>query len=669
MLDGMPPGMTTPSPHDDHPNSPVGARQTQFLDVIGRDEAERRFHEHLPLTPPGCETIPLSEAAGRVLAADIVSAVDVPSFDRSNVDGFAVVAASTVSATEDAPRGLILNPEVLAPGVSPVCELSSGTATTIATGGMLPRGADAVLMIEHSDVDADGRLAVRRAVCAGENVTFAGTDVARGENVLRAGQLLTSRELGVVAAVGLAEVSVVRQPRIAILSTGDEIVSPGRPLPIGSVYDSNAAILGAAVAECGGCPINLGVVGDDEHLLESALRSALPYDMVLLSGGTSKGAGDLSYRIVNRLGQPGILVHGVALKPGKPVCLAVCDGTPVVLLPGFPTSAIFTFHEFVAPVIRRLAGLPQDARATVNATLPMRVNSQRGRTEYLLVSLFETDCGTLTAYPMGKGSGSVTTFSRADGFVTIPQQTEFVAEGTAVEVTLLDRHLSAADLTVMTSHCVGLDRLLSHLQRQGFTLKVMAVGSLGALAAAKRGACDLAGMHLLDAATGQYNRPFLSDGLELIPGYGRMQCFVYRAGDSRFAGKSVGEAVRTALRSQDCRLVNRNAGSGTRILIDEQLTLHGMAGQTPPGYELQVSSHNAVCASIQHGHADWGVAVDTVARMYGLHTIPLKAEQFDFVVPRSRRHRPAVAAFITLLQDPHIREELRSAGFHPEEVA
>ena len=186
------------------------------------------------------------------------------------------------------------------------------------------------------------------------------------------------------------------------------------------------------------------------------MDEGLACDMVLLSGGTSKGAGDLSYRVVSRFGDPGIVAHGVALKPGKPICLAVTGGKPVVVLPGFPTSAIFTFHEFVAPVLRAFAGLPPERRETIPATLPMRVNSERGRTEYLLVSLVRTDEG-LAAYPMGKGSGSVTTFSRADGFVTIPQHQEIVEAGTTVAVQTAGRGVEPADLVVIGSHCVGLD--------------------------------------------------------------------------------------------------------------------------------------------------------------------------------------------------------------------
>ena len=635
-------------------------RQTQFLTVISRDEATERFRRHLKLAPLGFETVTLGAALGRVLADDVIAEVDVPGFDRSNVDGFALQAADTFGATEESPRHVKRGDELLTPGVVPTVAIGRGEAAVIATGAMLPRGADAVVMVEHTEiVQADGTSSVEisRAVAPGDNVSFAGTDIARGETVLRGGQQLTSREIGVLAAIGVAEVRVCRRPRVAILSTGDEIVPPGSPLPLGSIYDSNAAIVGAAVAELGGEPIQLGVVPDDEQQLADALDTALQYDVVLLSGGTSKGAGDLSYRVASRLGDPGIVAHGVALKPGKPICLAVSHGKPVVILPGFPTSAIFTFHEFVAPVIRAFAGLPPERKQTVAATLPMRVNSERGRTEYLLVGLVQGDDG-LRAYPMGKGSGSVTTFSSADGFIAIDQHTEILDAGSEVQVQLLAQGVEPADLVIIGSHCVGLDALVGHLVRRGIRPKVMYVGSMGGLKAALRGECDIASVHLMDPKTGEYNRPLLTDALALVPGYRRMQGIVFREGDSRFAGRSVELALAAALADPECVMVNRNPGSGTRVLIDELL-----GARRPPGYGVQTKSHNAVAAAVRQGRADWGVAIDTVARQYGLGFTPMLEEHYDFIVPKARLERPAVVAFRELLADDDMRDELRRLGF------
>jgi putative molybdopterin biosynthesis protein len=641
-------------------------RQEQFLTVIDRDEAERRFQAVLDLRPLEAETVPLGVALGRVLGDDVIAPLDVPGFDRSNVDGFAVQAVDTFGASEDRPRTLHLNPEPVPTGVQPRQMVRPGTATSIATGGMLPRGADAVVMIEHTDLRGD-ELTLVRPVAPGGNVTFAGTDIGRGETVLRRGERLTSRETGVLAALGLDRISCFRRPRVAILSTGDELIAPGEPLRPGMVHDSNATVLADAVRELGGEAVPLGIVPDDDRRLDTALRGALDCDVVLLSGGTSKGAGDLSYRAVGRLGAPGIVAHGVALKPGKPLCLAavnVPDRRPVAVavLPGFPTSAIFTFHEFLAPVLRRLAGLPARPPGVVSARLPLRVNSERGRTEYLLVSLTADDAGGgYVAFPMGKGSGSVTAFSRADGFVVIPRQREYLERDEVVRVQLLAAELEPAELVVIGSHCTGLDFLLGELFKRGVRSKTLAVGSTAGLEAAKRGECDLAGVHLLDPATDEYNRPFLSDAVELVPGYGRLQGVVFRPGDPRFTGRSLSESVAAALADVECVLINRNRGSGTRVLIDRLL-----GAARPPGFLTEARSHNAVAAAVAQGRADWGVAIAPVARASGLGFLPLCEERYDFVVPKARLGRPAVRAFVELLAEPATRRALTALGFQTE---
>src|SRR5262245_7445373 len=500
------------------------AQQDQFLQVVDRDEAVARFHRHLDLRPLGRERVPLLQALNRALAGPVVAQVDVPGFDRANVDGFAVRAADTVGASERAPRLTRHNAEILTPGVEPRLPVVTGVASLIATGGMLPRGADAVVMVEHTEArqeDGATLIEVRRPAAAGQFVSFAGSDLARGEAVVRAGQVITSREIAMLAAVGCASVEVWRRPRVAIVSTGDEIVPPGQPIRAGAVYDSNAAILAAAVVEAGGVPGELGIGPDDEgalaRLVERGLASC---DMVVLSGGTSKGAGDLCYRAIAHLDDPGAVVHGVALKPGKPVCLAVTAGKPVVVLPGFPTSAIFTFHAFVGPVVRALAGLPPEETEQVDATLPLRVTSERGRTEFVMVSLVRgRDSGPPAAYPIAKGSGSVTSFSQADGFIAIDRHVESVAAETPVSVQLIGRSRRLADLVIVGSHCLGLDAIIERLEAKGLSVKAMAVGSMGGLTAAKRGECDVAPIHLMDPATGAYNAPFLPAELELVPGY------------------------------------------------------------------------------------------------------------------------------------------------------
>jgi putative molybdopterin biosynthesis protein len=645
-----------------------GARQHQFLEVVDRDEAERRFRKHLRLAPLGEERVALAQGLGRVLSREVVSEVDVPGFDRSNVDGFAVRAADTAGASDDCPRLLRLNPEILTPGVQSKGAVDEGTATILATGGMVPRGADAVLMVEDSEVrEASGELQieVRRAVAPGEAIAAGGGDIARGETVLRAGQVLSSREIGMLAAVGLGEIWVWRKPRVAIFSTGDELIAPGSTAPgeamrLGGVYDSNSAILAAAVEELGGVAVPLGIGRDDEAELASLLRTALDSDVVLLSGGTSKGAGDLAARVVGRLSDPGIVVHGVALKPGKPICLAVTGGKPVVILPGFPTSAIFTFHEFVAPVIRAFAGLGPERRESVLATLPLRISSERGRTEYVMVSLVQGEGGALAAYPISKGSGSVTAFGHADGFFAIGAQAEMIPAGSEVEVSLIGGQHKLPDLVFIGSHCAGLDVLIGKLNEEGLAVRALNLGSTGGLAAAKRGECDIAAIHLMDPATGEYNRPFVTDTLELIPGYGRLQGIIYRKGDARFEGGSAEMVVKAVLGDSGCLMVNRNAGSGTRVVIDRLLN-----GVRPAGYSKQAKTHHGVAVAVAQGLADWGVAIQTVARQCGLGFLPLQAEQYDFVVPKNRLQRALVQRFLELLRDPSVRVELEALGLMP----
>lgn len=625
--------------------------QQQFLEVLDRDEAEARWHAVIAPAALEPEVVPLADALGRVLAEDVRAEVDVPGFDRSNMDGFAVRALDTYGAMEEKPVRLRLNAEVLPTGVIPAVEVVDGSATTIATGGMLPRGADAVVPVEQTDIEDGGATVVaRRPVVPGENISFAGTDIGAGETVLFAGTRLTSRDTGVLAAIGAAEVAVVRRPRVAVISTGDEVAQPGAPMRPGLVFDSNGRIIADAVRELGGDPWFLGSYPDDEDAIRGAVERALAdADMVLLSGGTSKGEGDLNSRVVGAL-TPGIVVHGVALKPGKPICLAAQGTTPVVVLPGFPTSAVFTFHEFVAPVIRRMAGEGEAHRESVRARLAVKTNSERGRLEYLLVGLVELPDGELAAYPMGKGSGSVTSFSRADGFIRIERNVELLDEDTEVEVHLIGRQLPLADLVVIGSHCVGLDLIASELSREGLRVKVLAVGSQGGLAAARRGECDAAPIHLLDPATDAYNEPFLDPSLRLLPGYRRMQGVVTRSGDER--------EVAALLDDPEVRMVNRNRGSGTRILIDQLLE-----GRRPPGYAYEPRSHFAVAAAVAQGRADWGVTIETVARQAGLRFIPLRPEHYDLAVPADRWDRPAVQALRRVLDRPSLRARLEAIGF------
>ncbi|MGY8708942.1 molybdopterin biosynthesis protein [Bradyrhizobium sp. 18BD] len=642
------------------PQDRSALEQEQFLKILSREEALARFETALfPRAIPS-EARRLADAVGAALAEDITAPIDVPPFDRSNVDGFAVRSADLAAAGEGAPVRLALNGETIHCGTAPALAVAAGTATPLATGGPLPRGADAVVMVEHTQPAGSDAIEVRRAVSPGQFVSYAGSDIARGEALLRAGTIVGSREIGMLAACGIAEVKVARKLRVAVISTGDELVQPGEALAPAAIYDTNGAIVAAAIDENGGEANFLGAIPDDEAKLEAAMRGALAdADMLVLSGGTSKGAGDLSHRIIGQLGQPGIIAHGVALKPGKPLCLAVCDGKPVVILPGFPTSAMFTFHDMIVPVLRRMAGLPPRSDAKVNATVPVRIASELGRTEFVMVSLVEGKDG-LIAYPSGKGSGAITSFAQADGFLRIDALADQMQAGTETEVTLFTPHVRVPDLVIVGSHCTGLDLVTAQLAHAGLTVRSIAVGSLGGLAAAKRGECDLAPIHLFDDKSETYNTPYLVEGLELVPGWRRMQGIVFRKGDKRFEGLGVKEAVAAALADPTCIMVNRNQGAGTRILIDRLL-----GGARPEGYWNQPRSHNAVAAAVAQHRADWGMTIAPVAHAVGLGFIPFAEEHYDFALVTARKQRPAVQAFLDALGSDEARTALERAGFRP----
>ncbi len=638
-------------------------RQRQFLDVVDEAVAHERFDAACAHLSAATERIALALARGRVLAADVVARVDVPAFDRSNVDGYAVHASDTAGASELDPLRLELSDLTLAAGQAPPggFEVERGVAVPIATGAVVPRGADAILMVEHS-APGGSAVFVVRPVAPGENVTFAGSDIGRGEVVMRRGAILSSRETGVLAAVGADQIEVVVRPRVAVVSTGDEIVEPGGELVVGQVYDSNQRMLLDAVEELGCEAVVGGIVPDEESRLEGLIEGLVTgpsaVDVVVLSGGTSKGEGDVNATVVQNLaeripGSKGVVVHGVALKPGKPILLAVVGGKPVVVLPGFPTSATFTFHEFVAPLLRRLSGLVRPERAVVSATLPLRITSVPGRTEYSLVDLVDGPSG-LAAYPLGAGSGSVTAFGRADGFIRIPASVEYEDEGAVVDVHLLHPEVRLADLAAIGSHCVGFDHLLGLLAQRGFRVKTVPVGSKGGLTAVGRGEADVAGIHLMDDA-GEYNAPFLPPGVRLLRGYRRRQGIVFRADDPWLvvAPEDLEDAIKGAR-----RMVNRNPGSGTRLLIDRMLD-----GARPPGYLHQPRTHHAVAAAVAQGRADWGVTLDTVAAAAGLEFRFVQDERFDFAVPEDRWDRPAVAALRELLDDGGTLAELRALGF------
>jgi len=413
-----------------------------FRKLASFEEAKKIIAQNFSPNPVGAEQVPLSEAHGRTLAEDIVATMDVPPFNRSTVDGYAVKASDTFGAEEDQPITLRLCGKVVV-GEYPDLIVERGTATEIVTGAPLPEGADAVVMMEHTN-QRGGTIFVHRPISVRENVMKAGSDIPKGQTVLQTGQRLSPKHIGVLAALGLTEVKVYSQPRVAVISTGEEIVEPGTPLLPGKIYDINAHTLSAAVLECGGKPINLGIVPDEKDQLKSALGRALNMaDVVITSGGVSVGPRDLLPQVLNELGEPGVLFSGVAIRPGKPLTFAVVNGKPVFSLPGHPASSLLTFHLFVRPILCSMAGKGEQAPPTLRAVAASKLFSVRGRRTFVMVNLTRDESGRLLASPVPLGlSGAITTLAKAEGFIQIPENQQFIDEGSKVTVHLFEESLS-----------------------------------------------------------------------------------------------------------------------------------------------------------------------------------------------------------------------------------
>jgi len=637
-----------------------------FRKLLSVEDALKKLQEYYVAEPLGSEEILVDKSLGRVLSEDIVSMVDVPGFDRATMDGFAVIAEDTFSAQEDKPVKLKIVGKVEA-GEKPEVELRGGEAVEIATGAPVPKGADAVVIVEQTD-QKDDVVLIFKAAAPGENVMGAGTDIMAGETVLRTGQEITSREIGLLAALGKSRVKVYRKPKIAIISTGNELITAGQHLEYGKIYDINSKTLAGAILESGCEPIPLGICSDDPEEMKTKIQQALLIaDVILTSGSTSAGAGDVLYRIIGDFGGPGIVVHGLSVKPGKPLIVAVVEGKPLFGLPGYPTSAIMMFNLIVKPSISKMAGRTVESATWLEGKVASKIFSAKGRREFLPVHIVEDEMGKHLVYPVLSGSGAITSLALTDGFIDIPQNQELIEEGETVRVELFSPKFQAADLVFIGSHCIGLDILFGRLRRRTPTLsfKIINAGSIGGLQAVKRGEADVAGVHLLDESTGEYNIPFLdqygmAETATLIKGYNREQGFIFPKGNPKRI-KGFEDLLR-----DDISFINRNPGSGTRLLIDLNLRTvaearglsHSQLTNRIRGYRIEAKSHSAVALAVLNGKADVGFGIRTAAEIYGLDFIKVADEKYDFLIPKRRLERNPVKQLVSELGSIEFRSEL-----------
>lgn len=408
-----------------------------FRKLITLGEAQQIIKRHFTPKPLGIEEIPLLEAHNRVLAEDVIASIDIPPFNRSTVDGYSVKAEDTFGAEENKPRKLKICGAVNV-GESPKIRVNQGEAAAIVTGAPIPDGADAVVMVEYTE-RKNNKLHVYSAVTKDENIMKAGSDIKKNEKILSGGQLLGSSEVGVLAALGLAKVKVYVVPRVAVLSTGAEVTEPGRKLPQGKIYDINAYSLSGAVRESGAEPVYLGVVPDEAEEIARALKHALESAaIVLTSGGVSVGPKDLMPQTLNALGKPGVILSGIAIKPGKPTTVAMINEKIVFALPGHPTSALLIFHLLVQPLLQKVVGLKAKEALEVKAFATMRMFPAKGRRTFVMVKLKRDKANRLLAESVQEGlSGAITTLAKADGFVEIPENQQFIDVDEEVTVYLL----------------------------------------------------------------------------------------------------------------------------------------------------------------------------------------------------------------------------------------
>lgn len=640
-----------------------------FHNLVSLGEALRLIGEYYPLKPLGVERVDLEKALFRVLAEDVYSPVDYPPFDRSEVDGYAVRSVDTSWADEVSPVKLTIAGRVEV-GEKTGYTVGEGQAVEISTGAMIPRGADSVVMEEY--VRRSGSdLLVYRSVYPGENISSTGSDVSIGDLVLQRGVVLTPERIGLLAGLGLRDVLVYKQPRVAVFSTGRELVEPGHPLSPGMIYDVNSFLITSFLNSIGAVARNHGILPDDEEVVYKRLSEALvENDIIITSGGTSAGVKDVVYRVFDKLGEPGVVIHGLKVKPGKPTVIGVARGKLLIGLPGFPLSCYMVLLKIVKPIITRLTGLTEPVERVVEARVPVKIRKRVGFSTFIPVGLVLSRDG-LVAYPLQAGSGSISSLVYSDGFITIGENVELIEENETVQVDLMRPQVEVEGrLVIIGSNDPLLYRIISELGLVN-KAKIIPVGSLGGWHAVARGEADIAPTHLLDEETGQYNTPFIQKlGLKgravIVKGYRRLIGLVYEKGNP----KNI-QGIEDFLRP-DIRIVNRNKGSGVRGFIDAELKRLGSklglsleeVSKRVNGYFYEVRTHTAVAAAVKQGRADVGVAVGWAASVYGLEFKPLSWEEFDFLIPTDRLQRSEVEKFINALRSREFMEKVVSE-FNP----
>ncbi|HJZ47693.1 MAG TPA: molybdopterin biosynthesis protein [Roseiflexaceae bacterium] len=644
-------------------------RRRYYLEDLALDEAWRRFEQALEraggVRALPAERVVLAEAHGRITAAPIWARLSSPHYHAAAMDGVAVRAADTFGASETSPRRLSL----------------AGQATWVDTGDPLPPDADAVIMAEHVQAIDQDTIEILAAVAPWQYVRPLGEDIVATELVLPEDHRLRPVDLGALAAAGHVDVAVRRRPRVAIIPTGTELISletgdwrletseplasslqpPASPKP-GAIIEFNSLILAGQVAEWGGVAERHAPVPDRREELRAAVERALAEcDLVVVNAGSSAGSEDYTAAVLAELGE--VAVHGVAIRPGHPAILAVASGKPALGLPGYPVSTTLTAELFLRPLVYRLQGQIPPRRPTVAATISRKIHSPAGEDEFVRVTLGQVG-QRMVAAPLARGAGVVMSLVRADGLLRIPRFSEGVHAGAEVSIELLrDPAELEGTIVAIGSHDLALDLLTSELRRfaPGARLVSANAGSLGGLLALKRGDAHLAGTHLLDEATGEYNRPFLA---RLLPDEDVLLVHLAEREQGLIVAPGNPERIRDLadLARPGVRFVNRQKGAGTRVLLDYHLKQRGIAAEQIAGYEREEFTHMAVAAAVLSGSANAGMGILAAARALGLDFIPLFKERYDLAIPRQHWQSPLLEPLRLALASPEYHRAVEALG-------
>ncbi|MGD9948878.1 MAG: molybdopterin biosynthesis protein [Desulfobulbus sp.] len=623
-----------------------------YLNMRSREEAQQIFWTRFGDYKPGTETIAAREACDRVSTAPVFARFSAPSFHSAAMDGLAVRAEDTFGATDDSPMTL---------------NIENNQAIMINTGFPLPSEKNAVIMIENVLLSDDGREGViRQPVYPWQHVRKVGEDIVATELLFPTGHRFKPADIGALLAAGIGTVQVRRKPKVAVIPTGNELVrleDYPEAVPSGKTVESNSGVLAGLVAKAGG-EVNISpIIADDfagikAHLLAMVDSDA---DLVIINAGSSAGSADYTVRIVEELGE--VLVHGVTIMPGKPTILGVINNKPVVGLPGYPVSAIIAMEQLVMPLLARMQGIYLEPLVMIKATLAKDLPSRAGIEEFRRMIVGRIGVN-FVAVPLKQGSGAITTLTRANGILRIEAASEGEKAGQQMEIDLL-LPLPQIERTLLCtgSHDLCLDVLNDTLRQQqpAYLLASTHVGSLGGIMALKQGMCHFAGSHLLDPKDGSYNtsyvRKYLTDqDIRIVTLVHREQGFIVQKGNPK--------SIKTIqdLFNEGVRFINRQAGSGTRVLLDYELDRQNLDPDDIQGYEEDEYTHMAVAVAVLSNKVDVGLGIKSAAKALGLDFVPLVEERYDLLIPGAVFGNPMIQAVLNVIGKAEFQQAVEALG-------